>query len=209
MDHRDEAIDGLGQREGGVGLGPGAAGEGEGDGSEAAEQGAKENAGVAVGDGAGAVLKESAEDEEDRGRNLGAIEAGQSAAEVEPAAERGGAVAEGGNTGLGRMLATEDVGGGGAQAAVLPVGIDEAALHGTSWRKLVAGSQKLIFAESHICQRKADMGHPAPGIGDWAKEKAASVAAFFIYYPLLSEYQVQGISAPTFLAVSGTISREL
>jgi hypothetical protein len=139
MDHRGEAIDGLGKREGGVGLGRGVAGKTKGNGAEAAEQGAEENAGVAVGDGAGAVVQETTEDEEDSLRNLGAIEGGQSAAEVEPAAEWSGAVAEGRDARLRGVLAAEDVAGGRAAAAVLAVGIGEAALHGTSWRQLRSG----------------------------------------------------------------------
>ena len=36
-----------------------------------------------------------------------------------------------------------------------------------------------------------------------AKEKAATGAAFFIYYPLLSEYQVQPINRPNIFAWFG------
>jgi hypothetical protein len=134
--HLDEAVEGEGESEGRVGLGSGVVGEGEGDGAEAAEQGAEEHAGARVGDGAGTFFEEGAEDEKDGGGNLSAVEGGEGAAHVDPAAERGGAIAEGGDGELGRVLAAVDVAGGGAQAAMLASGIDEAARHGTAERQL-------------------------------------------------------------------------
>jgi hypothetical protein len=58
----EDSLDGLGEREGVVGLGRGIVGEGEGDGAEAANEGAEKEPGVVIGDAAGAVLKESAEE---------------------------------------------------------------------------------------------------------------------------------------------------
>jgi hypothetical protein len=132
LDDLAEAIDGLRELEGRVRLGRRVVGEPKGDGAEAAEEGAENLAGAAVGDGARAFLEESAEDEENGGANLGAVERGEGAANVDPAAEWGGAVAERRNAGLRRVLAAVNVAGGGATAAMLAVGIDEAALHGAS-----------------------------------------------------------------------------
>jgi hypothetical protein len=127
----EDSLDGLGEREGVVGLGRGIVGEGEGDGAEAANEGAEKEPGVVIGDAAGAVLKKSAEEEEDGGANFAAVECGEGAAEVEPRAERGIAVAEGGDRGLGRVLAAENVAGGSAAAAALPVGEEKTAFHGS------------------------------------------------------------------------------
>jgi hypothetical protein len=123
-DDLHEAIDGLGKGEGGIGLGCGVVGEGEGDGAEAAEQGAEQSAGVSVGDTV--LLKQCAEEVENGGRNLGAVESGQGAAEIEPVTEGRGAVAERGDTGLRGVLAAEDMGGGGSAAAAFAVGEDVA-----------------------------------------------------------------------------------
>lgn len=122
-------IEGLGEGVGGIGLGRRIVGQGERDGAVATEHPAQELAGVAIGDAAGGFLQEQAEEEEDSGGNLLAVEGGQGAAEVDPGAERDGAVAEGGNARLGRVVTAEDVAVCGGAATMLAVGIDKATLH--------------------------------------------------------------------------------
>jgi hypothetical protein len=102
-----DPVDGLGEAEGEIGLGRGVVGEGEGDGAKAADEGAEKDAGVTVGDAVGAVLEEGAEEEEDGGGNLGAVEGSEGAAEFEPCAERSVAVAKGGEPGLRCVMAAE------------------------------------------------------------------------------------------------------
>jgi hypothetical protein len=206
MDHRDEAIDGLGEREGRVWLGRRIVGETKGDGAEAANQGAEENAGVAIGDGAGAVLKESAEDEEDGGTDLGGIEGGQGAAEVEPAAEWGSAVAEGGDAGLRGVPAAEDVAGGGAAAAVLAVGIEEAALHGTLLEK--AGSRQPEADIRGIPHLPTEGRYGAPGARHrrLGKGKGRLCGGLFYFLPSIIRIPGSGSKCAKYFAISGTIS---
>jgi hypothetical protein len=73
------------------------------------------------------------------------------------------------------------------------------------------GEKPTAFVESHICQNRADMGHPArrnlhSRIGKTTsreRKRPLRRAAFFISYPLLSEYQVAYIVVPTLLSYFG------
>ena len=126
----EKALDGFGEGLSEVGLGRGVAGKGEGNGGVEADEGAEHAAGVGVGDAAGAVFEEGAEEEKDGGGDLLRGEGGEVGFEVAPALKAGGGLAEGAGFRLRGMAEAEDVGGGGAAAAALSVSEEMTAFHG-------------------------------------------------------------------------------
>jgi len=132
LDDLADAVDGLGEVEGEVGLGGWVGGEGERDRSDAADESAEEGSGAAVGEGAGAVFEQGAEQGEDGGGDFVWGEGGEMDFDLAPGGEAGAPGTEGARAGLRGVVVAEDVGGDGAAAATFAVGKDVAAFHGRS-----------------------------------------------------------------------------
>jgi hypothetical protein len=140
-----DSVEGLREREGKVGLGLGVVGEGERDRAGSAHEGAEQNAGVAVGDAAGAVYEQSAEDGEDGDGNFLGSERDQVAAEVLPGTEAAAPRPQGTGLRLRRVMTAEDVIRGGATAAATSVSEEESAFHGGSPRAIKKAAQGGLF----------------------------------------------------------------
>jgi hypothetical protein len=130
LDDFADAIDGLGEVEGKVGLGRWVGGEGERDRSGAADESAEEGSGVSVGEGAGAVFEQGAEQGKDGCGNFVWGEGGEVDFDLAPGVEAGASGTEGTRARLWGVMVAEDVGVDGAAAAALAVGKDVAAFHG-------------------------------------------------------------------------------
>jgi hypothetical protein len=142
-----DAIDGLGELEGEVGLRGWVGGEGERDRSDTADEGAEQDSGAAVGKGAGAVFEQGAEQGEDGGGNLAGGEGGEVDFDLSPGVEAGASGTEGARAGLRGVVVAEDVGVEGAAAAAFAVGEDVAAFHGRSpaMKKPARGGLSFLF----------------------------------------------------------------
>jgi hypothetical protein len=142
-----DAIDGLGELEGEVGLRGWVGGECERDRSDAADESAEQGACVAVGKGAGAVFEQGAEQGEDGGGDFAWGEGGEMDFDLAPGGEAGASGTEGARAGLRGVVVAEDVGVDGAAAATFAVGKDVAAFHGWSpeTKKPARGGLSFLF----------------------------------------------------------------
>jgi hypothetical protein len=125
-----DAIDGLGELEGEVGLRGWVGGECERDRSDAADESAEQGACVAVGKGAGAVFEQGAEQGEDGGRDFVCGEGGEVDFNLALGGKAGASGTEGARAGLWGVVVAEDVGVDGTAAATFAVGEDMTAFHG-------------------------------------------------------------------------------